>query len=189
MRYNANEHPEPVDNFTPLPKGKYRVKIKLAQECDNANRTGKYLKVELDVLGPTHHGRKLWANMTTEHAASPQAVEIGLGQISAMARSIGYPSWDHESEIIGREGEVYVGFERDDPTKNRVTGWVVPAAGKGVPTYTAQHQAHAFVNPAARNAPLKEAIRGGAAAVPANRNPPIPPVSDMPDYLDDEIPF
>lgn len=195
MRYNANEHPEPQDNFSPLPKGRYQVRIAQAQECENSNRNGCYLKVELDVLGPTHQGRKLWAQMTTEHQESQQAVEIGLGQISAMARSIGRLSWDHEGEIIGLTGECYVGLEKNDPTRNRVTGWAIPTGEtKGAPTYTRQHQQHG----AEQHGVSAPGPRyGGAATAPANRAPStngprqdVPHVADMPDFFgDSDVPF
>ena len=138
MRFNATDHKPATDGFEPLPKGKYRVRIMAAEERENNNRTGSYLKVELEVLGPTHVGRKLWANMTTQHQ-NEQAQSIGLGQISAMARSIGRLTWDHEREIVGEMGEVSVGLEKDDPTRNRILGWVIPEETRGAGTYTGQH--------------------------------------------------
>lgn len=144
MRFNGNNiAPETPPSFEPLPKGRYTVRILAAEEKDNSTRSGRYLKVELEVLGPSHAGRKLWSNMTTEHA-NAQAQSIGLGQVSAMARAIGRLTWDHESEIVGLIGDVSVGLEKDDPTRNRVLGWLAQDDTRGAGTYTAQHQKAAW---------------------------------------------
>lgn len=127
MRFNANTVPPQENNFEPVPKGKYRLRIDEAEERDNKSGNGRYLWLALSIAEGQHKGRKLWQMMTTEHATSEKAVEIGLGQISAMARSIGHMTWNHERELVGKIGEAYVGHETDDrgETRNKVSGWVL----------------------------------------------------------------
>lgn len=183
MRFNANTVAPQENNFDPIPKGKYRLRIEEAEERDNSKGNGRYLWLALSVAEGQHKGRKLWANMTTEHAESEKAVEIGLGQISAMARAIGHMTWNHERELVGKVGEAYVGLEPDNrgETRNKVTGWVVPAAAKGAPTYTAQHQAHA-----AAEANIHQ--RGGQLKATMHSRPAPPPPTD-PAYFDNDVPF
>lgn len=193
MRFNANNIEPQVNDFEPIPKGKYRLRIDEAEERDNSKGNGRYLWLALSVAEGPHKGRKLWSNVTTEHAESEDAVRIGLGQISAMARAIGLMSWNHEREIVGRLGEAYVGLETDNrgEKRNKVSGWVVPSAVKGAPTYTSQHQAHAAAeaNVNQRGGQLKQTVYGGAATVATNRAPTPPPPKGDPGYYDDDVPF
>lgn len=183
MRFNANTVPPQENNFEPVPKGKYRLLIEQAEERENGKRNGCYLWLQLAIAEGPYKSRKLWQMMTTAHQESEKAVEIGLGQISAMARAIGKMTWNHESELVGRIGEAYVGIENDQKgePKNKVSGWVVPKEAQGAPTYTAQHQAHAAAqaNVHQRGGQIKAAI-----AAPGPR-----PASDDPGYYDEEIPF
>lgn len=177
MRFDANDVPPDANTFDPIPKGRYQVRIEAAEERENSNRNGAYLWVEMTVLGPSHQGRKLWAQMTTEHSQSEEAVKIGLGQISAMARSIGRMSWDHEREIVGSVGECMVGLEKNDPTRNRVMGWTTPGENKGAPTYTKQHQTHAY-STAQKGGELRNTL--------ASQRPVAPHPAE---WNDDSVPF
>lgn len=170
MNFNSNQH-EPNTGFDVIPNGNYRVRITQAQEKDNANRNGKYLQLDLELVDAPYRGRKLWARYTTEHETSEQAVEIGLGQISAMARAVNVPSWNHETELIGAIGECKVGVQKDDRERNEVKGWVIPDASKGTPTYNPQRQAQG----ARQHGVAPQSTQYGASG----------PRTDVPDFDDD----
>lgn len=186
MRFNANEVPPADSSFAPLPDGDYDVRVERSIECDNKNRTGKYLEIVVIVTEGPSKGRKIWARYTTEHE-NEQAASIGRGQISAALRALGRPVVDHESEIIGCVGKVRVGREKNDPERNEIKRWIAPTDMRGAPTYSNVHQrAGAAQHNVHREAPGP--VRGGAATVPANRQPP-PPPDDMPGFFDEDVPF
>lgn len=155
MQFDAEEHKD--TGFEAIPKGNYRVMIEKVEQKTNSKGTGSYLQFELIVRDGTYAGRRLWYRCTVEHSESEAAVKIGLGQLSALSRSVGRPKWRSERELVGLEGEVIVGIDKEDQTRNDVKGWVVRDR--------AQQTAPA-------GNPHKSAHYGGAAAAPPHHGPP-----------------
>lgn len=155
MQFDAEDHKD--TGFDPLPKGTYPVLIDKVEMKQTKNGLGQYLQFELIVHGGTYNGRRLWYRCTIAHSESEQAVKIGLGQLSALSRSVGLPRWRSERELNGRFGEVVVGIDKSDPNRNEVTGWVVrDRAAQREPVSN----------------PPKAAHYGGAAARPHGGPPP-----------------
>lgn len=181
MKFNANNAPQlgERDN-SPIPDGTYRVEVITANELDNKMGTGKYIELALEIVGPSHVGRRLWARYTTSHSTSDKAVEIGLGQLGEASRALGHPVFDHESELAGCIGECKVGRQRNDPERNEIKGWIVPAASKGQPVYSRQRQA--------QGAEQHDIHRNGGQLRQAAAN--MPPAAPHPaDDFDNDPPF
>lgn len=123
MQFDAEEHKDA--GYGAIPKGNYEVRIESVENKVNSKLTGRYLEFVLEVLGPSCAGRKLWYRVTISHRESEQAAKIGLGQLSALSRSVGLPRWSDERQLVGLVGEIVVGLDREDPTRNDVKGWVV----------------------------------------------------------------
>jgi hypothetical protein len=87
--FDANAvEPDAGRDFAPLPAGPYEAEITSAEVKDASTGSGSYLKLELTVIGPTHTGRKVWANITLRNA-SAQAESIGQAQLSSLCRAVG----------------------------------------------------------------------------------------------------
>jgi len=177
MRFDSRNHAPPSRD--PIPPSDQIVKIESVETKLNKAQTGQFLAVEVVVHEGPHRGRRIWANYTTEHSESDKAVEIGLGQISEMCRSVGIVGFDHERELAGLIGTVRVKLQKDDPTKNEIAWWVVPKEMRDAPTYHAPRQAHE-----ARKHDIHG--HGGPASTPP---PPARSAPKEPLPFDDDVPF
>ena len=79
---------EPATGFEPLPAGWYPCQIDGAEVKDTKAGNGKYLKLELSVVGDKFSGRKLWPNINLANP-NQKAVEIAHATLSAICRAVG----------------------------------------------------------------------------------------------------
>lgn len=75
-------------SFEPIPKGDYLVVAKAGELKATKDGTGKYCKVEFEVLEGDFKGRKLWMNFNVQNA-NPKAVEIALSQMKSFFLAAG----------------------------------------------------------------------------------------------------
>ena len=103
--------------FDPIPKGYYEAEIiKITQE--HASTGTAYLNVEFEILGPTHAGRHMWANIyLTDKARWKLAALVnaaGLGMVDELdtdlligkrlriaVKNIDDPEAGNRSEVVG----------------------------------------------------------------------------------------
>ena len=84
---NVNELPEDTGgDYTPLPPGDYQTVIKDAELKATNDGTGQYIKLRLDVTGPTHAGRVVFANVNIRNKSSA-AEQIGRAQLGALMKA------------------------------------------------------------------------------------------------------
>ena len=100
-------------DFSPIPAGWYVVRIVKADLTPNKAGNGEYIKMRLDVVGPSHQGRVLWANLNIRNA-SAKAEEIGRAQMADIMRAIGLAKVSDTDQFIGGEVECKVEV-KDDP--------------------------------------------------------------------------
>jgi hypothetical protein len=96
----AENMPALTNDFEPLPAGDYTATITQAEEKKTADTTGEYIKIRLDITGPTHQGRVVFANLNTRNA-SLKAEEIGRAQLGEIMRAVGLPRMIDTDEIVG----------------------------------------------------------------------------------------
>ena len=101
-------------DFSPIPAGHYNVRVVKADLTDTKDGTGQYIKLRLDVVGPTHQGRVLFANLNIRNQ-SAKAEEIGRAQMGDIMRAIGLPKVTDTDQFIG--GEVAIRVETKDDEK------------------------------------------------------------------------
>lgn len=111
--YNAAELPEGTGNFEPIPAGWYNVTIANAELTDTKSGTGQYIKLRLDIMGPTHQGRVLFSNLNIRNA-NPKAEEIGHQQLGDVMRAIGLAVVEDTDQLLGGNLSVKVAL-KDDP--------------------------------------------------------------------------
>lgn len=100
-------------DFSPIPAGWYVGRIVKADLTPNKAGTGEYIKLRIDVVGPSHQGRVLWANLNIRNA-SAKAEEIGRAQMADIMRAIGLAKVSDTDQFVG--GEVGIKVEvKDDP--------------------------------------------------------------------------
>ena len=73
----------------------------------------------MDITGPTHQGRVVFANLNTRNA-SLKAEEIGRGQLGEIMRALGLPRLRDTDEMIG--GHIGVKLSIRPPRTDEKTG-------------------------------------------------------------------
>lgn len=124
--FNTNDHGEMM-SFEAIPTGEYYAQVVKSSMEDTKNKDGKYLKLELDVLGPTHKGRKLFANLNLINK-SAKAVEIANNELATICRACGKVAIQDSAELHGIPMKIKVRVVADNrgddfPPKNEISGY------------------------------------------------------------------
>lgn len=100
---NQNDLPEAEDrDFSALPAGEYSVRIADAEIMATKAGTGQYIKMRLDVTGPSHQGRVVFTNINIQNP-SQKAEEIGRQQLGSIMRAINLPALQDTDQLVGGE--------------------------------------------------------------------------------------
>ena len=137
--YNPAEIPE--DNtFTPIPAGWYTARIVSADLTTTKRGDGEYIKLRLDVTGPSHAGRVVFSNINIKNA-SPKAEEIGVKQLASIGRAINSGPISDTTQLIGGVVEIKVTISKSDEydDRNEVKAYRKPGGASPMP---AQPQTH-----------------------------------------------
>lgn len=117
---------QPDTGFEPLVPGWYPVEIERAEIKETNRRDGKYLKMQMSVVGENYNNRKLFANINIQNP-NAKCVEIGLAQMAALKVGVGLLRLTDSSELLGKTLEVKVAVEKETNSKgeydNKVTGY------------------------------------------------------------------
>lgn len=122
--FDVNDLPEQQNDFSPLPEGWYQVSVAGAEIRPTKDKTGQYIAVRYDVVGPTHQGRVVFGNINIKNK-STQAEEIGRQQLGSLMRAIGLARVDDTDQLIGGNLQIKVSIRQSegyDP-QNEVRQW------------------------------------------------------------------
>jgi len=111
---NVNDLPE--DNggdFAPIPAGMYNVRITDADIKDTRRGDGQFIKIRMDVTGPSHEGRVVFTNINIKNP-SQKAEEIGRQQLGSIMRAIGVTSLQDTDQLIGGALQVKVAIRKSE---------------------------------------------------------------------------
>lgn len=161
--FDTNELPQGNSGtYAPLPEGNYNATITQAELKDTNDKTGQYIKLRLDITGPSHQGRVIFSNLNIKNA-SAKAEEIGRQQLGDIMRAIGLAKVNDTDQLIG--GNVNIKLSIRDKRTDEKTGKTYEASNE-VKAYRAINggAAPAFQASAPAAAP--------AAAAPAKATPP-----------------
>lgn len=112
-------------NYDPIPEGNYDVIIKSAGLSPTKDGTGQYIKIRLDVIGPTHAGRVLFSNLNIKNK-SAAAENIGRQQLRSIMQAIGISVVNDTDQLIGGTLSVKVGIRAADgqyPSENDIKSY------------------------------------------------------------------
>lgn len=158
---NLNELPE--DNggdFSPVPPGEYAVTVKDAELKLTNDGTGQYIKLRLDITGPAHAGRVVFANINIRNK-SQQAESIGRAQLGALMKAAGLATLQDTDQLIGAQLTVKLAIR--EARTDAATGKTYEASNE-VKAYKALEGAMPAASPMGMPKP--------AAAAPAKAAPP-----------------
>ena len=125
LDFNAEEE-EPNKAFEPIPAGDYQGKIVGSEVKATASGSGQYLKIEIEVLGPSCAGRKVFDHLNIQND-SPEAERIGRAQLSALCHAIGVLRVSDSNQLHEKPFAFKVAIEKDATgqygDKNKVKGY------------------------------------------------------------------
>lgn len=150
---NASDLPESSGDYGALPQGDYSVRISEAGIKATKDGNGQYIKLTLDVTGPSHVGRKIFAYLNIRNA-SAKAEEIGRQQLGSLMRAIGLPTLKDTDQLIG--GELVISVK------------VKPADGQ----HGESNEVKAYKAIGGGSAAPMPAAKPAASAAPADSTPP-----------------
>jgi hypothetical protein len=79
---------EPVNDFDPIPAGKYVAVITASQFKENKNKTGEYLELVFQIVEGEYKNRLLWARLCLSHPNQTTA-KIARGHLAGICRAVG----------------------------------------------------------------------------------------------------
>ncbi len=93
---------EPSKDYGPIPAGEYQAIIVASEEKTTKAGNGKYLELQLNVLGPTHAGRLLWDRLNLVNP-NDTAVQIAKATLSSICRAVNVLTPKDSSELHGKQ--------------------------------------------------------------------------------------
>ena len=140
--FNTADLPEDQGGFDPIPAGDYHLVVSESELKDTKSGTGQYIWLKMSVVGPTHQGRILFANLNIRNP-NPKAEDIGRQQLGSVLRAIGVASLTDTDQLIGGNMMCKVTV-KNDPTYgpgNEIKGFKsvsgspvpAPAGGQAAP--------------------------------------------------------
>lgn len=98
--FDVSDLPQSTKSYDPIPEGNYDATISQAELKTTNDGTGKYIKLRLDITGPSHQGRVVFSNLNIKNA-SAKAEEIGRQQLGEIMRAIGIAKVQDTDQLIG----------------------------------------------------------------------------------------
>lgn len=157
LGYTVSTNDLPQDgggDFSPLPAGEYHTRIVETSINTTKSGTGQYIKLRLDVTGPSHEGRVIFTNLNIKND-NQKAEEIGRQQLGSVMRAIGLDSIQDTDQLVGgamavkvtiRKSEEY-GDQNDVKSFKAISGSKPPAPA---PVVGGQNEAAASKPPWAK---------------------------------------
>lgn len=109
---------EPNQGFDCIPAGEYDAVI-VGSEVKATNAgTGKYLKLELQILNGQFQNRKIWDQLNLWNP-NAKAVEIAKGTLSSLCRAVNVLTPNDSSELHGKPVRVKLGIQKSDEYGDR----------------------------------------------------------------------
>lgn len=128
---NKNVPPNNMD-FTPVPKGRYRMFCSEQEVKPTSSGSGLLLKTTFDVTEPGYEGKKIFHNFNIVNQ-NEKAQNIGRGMLSSLSKALGMTSIpDDGSDLLDKEFIGSVDIEEGSggyEAKNVVKGFF-PITGK-----------------------------------------------------------
>ena len=112
--FNASEV-EPSTGFALIPAGDYVAVINDADLQDNKAGTGKFIKLEFEIIEGECAGRKLWTNLNVEHP-NAEAVKIARAELSAICRAVNVMNLSDTMQLINIPLVITVGSKKQRGT-------------------------------------------------------------------------
>lgn len=146
---DINNLPKPKNSFDPIPAGWYAATITKAELKETKAKTGSYLAIRYDILGPSHQGRVVFGNLNIKNP-NLEAERIGRESLESLFLAIG-KRVNHTEELIGENVEIKVKITTSEQygDQNDVAGFKsINGSKPPMPKASAEQQPAAAVSAA-----------------------------------------
>lgn len=128
---------EPNAGFDVLPAGEYDAVIVASEVKPTSAGTGKFLKLELQILSGQFQNRKVWDQLNIWNP-SAEAVQIAKGTLSAICRAVNVLTPQNSEELHNKPLRIKLAIQKSTEygDKNVVKSYKPRSAGPVVPAAT-----------------------------------------------------
>tara|TARA_R110000822_G_scaffold14666_6_gene51362 strand:- start:2738 stop:3229 length:492 start_codon:yes stop_codon:yes gene_type:complete len=140
-------------DYSPIPKGEYKLQALEAEEKETAKKNGSYIKVKFEVVDGPHMSRLIWQNFNIVNP-NEIAQRIGRQQLVAWATACGKPDAADTDLLIGKTFAAAVDIDKGTggySDSNTIKGFLQSKAHKNVEKVSAPAAVEAPVAPAAKS--------------------------------------
>ena len=132
--FDAN-NVDPATDFEPLPAGKYMAVITASEMKATKTGSGHYLELTFQIIDGPLKNRLLWSRLNLDNQ-NRKAVQIALGELSAICRAVGVMQPKDSLELHNLPLQITVKCKKRDDTgdiTNEIRGYARKDAAAGVP--------------------------------------------------------
>jgi hypothetical protein len=165
--FDASKEAPAEDRYGLLETGWYPLEVEKAEVKENNARNGKFLKLQVTVIGERHNGRKLFPQITLSNP-NPDAVRIGRRELADLTQAAGITVLKNSAELVGKQVDGRVGIKKGNegyPDDNKVSTYAV------LGSKSSGEQATAPRKKGGAKAPPATAWGGQQAPAPAQQAP------------------
>ena len=135
--FNA-DNVEPMNDFDPIPAGKYTAIITGSEMKDTKSGNGSYLELNFQIIEGQYKNRLLWARLNLDNP-NELTVKIARAELAAICRSIGVTEPKDSCELHNLPLVISVKqkTDSDGEVRNEVKGYSKHQGGNGKPAQAA----------------------------------------------------
>jgi len=111
--FNSSEE-KGMDDFSPVPVGKYLAMIVESELKDNSNQNGKILSLRVKIIDGEHKGRLVFDNLNIVNP-SEQAMEISRKALASIGKAVGAGTFTDTEVLHGKPMLITVGMTKATP--------------------------------------------------------------------------
>ncbi len=126
---------EPMDDFEPIPAGKYVAAITDSELKPTKAGTGEYLQLQFEIIEGEYARRLLWARLNLDNP-NPKAVMMAKSELAAICRAIGVPRPTDSSDLHNLPLQIHVRVKRRPDSgelTNEIKGYAPRESQQGKP--------------------------------------------------------
>ena len=130
---------EPMNEFEPIPVGKYLAVITDSEFKPTKAGNGEYLQLTFEIIDGDYKGRLLWARLNLDNP-NPAAVKIAKAELAAICKAVSVPRPNESSDLHNLPMLIDVRLKKrsdSDDLTNEIRGYAAHDAQAGKPVQAA----------------------------------------------------
>lgn len=97
LAFDSTQH-EDMRTYKAVPKGDYPMEIVASEMKETKDKSGEYLKLEIEIISGQYKGSRVWTNLNLKNK-SQTAVDIAQRELATICRAVGKPKVQNSEEL------------------------------------------------------------------------------------------